>query len=247
MIAARPNTEFEAALTGAATGQVGTLTVQIVDPPTSRVLVAPTSADIVEFPADSGVYTATLIAPDEEGAFLVVWSNGGAEDLIVSARAIDGIVLPEPSAAYATPQDVRDYTTNERVLMLDDETLTKHILQAEPFVDRAVGFVAKNSNTNRRFDPTRLTQENRTTLARATSAQVEYLVIMGDDHFTRPQFKRVSGPEFSYETADGGLPRIAPKVHDELAGSGILRLSTPWNGEGNAPSWYPFAYNVDYD
>lgn len=234
-INAKPNAPFEATLAGAPAGVARS--ARVVDGPTQRVLVDVTPA--IEFPAT--FFTATMTAPDEQGQFAIVWDNGAAEDLFVSARVVDGVALPELVATYASAQDVRDFTLNADVLALDDDELTKLIAASESDVDRAVGFV--QSDTQRRFTPSSLTQDNRTTLARATAAQVEYRVVMGDDFFTRAQYASVNGPEFS---TTGTLPRIGPRVYDELAGSDLLQLTTTWTGK-RAPSWYSFAYNAGDD
>jgi hypothetical protein len=59
-------------------------------------------------------------------------------------------------------------------------------------------------------------------LRRACCAQAEYRDQMGEDFFTKAQWQSVSGPEFSTQ---GKLPIIGPKVHRELAGSGLVQYS----------------------
>ena len=145
---------------------------------------------------------------------------------------------------YATPDEVREYSTLDKLDALDDETLEKLIADSEPDVDRATGYSTTQASNGRRFDPLTMEQSDRATLSRATSAQVEYRVVMGAEFFIRDQYTEQSGPEFSTK---GTLGRIGPRVYDELGGSNILVLSTSWNGYGEAPSWYSFAYNVESD
>ena len=237
MIYARPNQEFEATLQGGAAGLDPT--VSIVDGPTQRTLVDPTTDGVVEFPAK--VYTATLTAPNEGGAFLVVWNDGtnvAVEELVVSEV---GAPVPPATASYATPTDVRDFTLNADLIALDDDELLKRIIAAEPDVDRAVGFYAVRDN-GRRFDPLTMTQRDGRALARATAAQVEYRFVMGEDFFTRDQHASVNGPEFSVQ---GRLARIGPKVYEELQSGRLLALSTSWKGVGDSPPWASFSHNLD--
>lgn len=87
-IYAHINETFEATADGAPSGLVGTIGVQITD---GAVVVSPrTTSGIVELPANSGVYVATLTAPSDAGDYDVVFDTGGespvfaSEDLIVS-------------------------------------------------------------------------------------------------------------------------------------------------------------------
>lgn len=98
MIYAAPSTSFEATLSGAPTGLVGTLGVRIMDG-VGGTTVARTTSGIVETPAGSGVYVATLIAPSSTGQYQVVWDTGTlgpttttAEDLTVTSSVPTAIV-----------------------------------------------------------------------------------------------------------------------------------------------------------
>lgn len=142
---------------------------------------------------------------------------------------------------YALPADVRDFTLDEALIALDDAELAKRIAAAESDVDRAVGFYAVRDD-GRRFDPQTMTQRDSQALARATSAQVEYRFVMGEDFFTRDQYASVNGPEFSTQ---GKLARIGPKVYEELQSGSLLQLSTSWKGVGDAPPWATFSHNLD--
>lgn len=87
-----PKVAFEASVSGAPSGLVGTMGVRIVDVPTATTVLARTTAGIVEYPAGSGVYTTILTAPGTPGTYQVVWDSGvvspttsAEEDLFVSA------------------------------------------------------------------------------------------------------------------------------------------------------------------
>lgn len=144
---------------------------------------------------------------------------------------------------YATTEQVTEYVEGGSGVELP-AALDALIERAERDVDRIVGARAVDDATGLKFVPATLTTGERDDLMRATAAQVEYRASMGEDFFVREQFERVTGPEFSTE---GTLPRIGPKVWEELAGSGLLKLTTSWGGSGSSPPWASFAYNVGDD
>lgn len=100
MIYSRPDTDFDAWLTDAPMGLVGTLTVRIEDADTGTVVVAETTAGISE--PRTGYYKVTLTAPVTEADYFVIWANGSTEvkeELEVTSTA--------PSAdAFAATADV---------------------------------------------------------------------------------------------------------------------------------------------
>lgn len=81
-------TTFEASTPPLTTGLVGTIGVRIMDGQ-GGTTTARSTAGIVETPAASGIYAATLTAP-AAGDYLVVWDTGGVtptfgtEDLVVT-------------------------------------------------------------------------------------------------------------------------------------------------------------------
>src|SRR4051812_41290245 len=86
---------FEATLDNAPTGLLGTLGLQIQDG-AGVAVVGRTTTGIVESPAGSGVYTATVTAPTTSGAYVIVWDTGGSfpvfatEDLTVTGPVAAG-------------------------------------------------------------------------------------------------------------------------------------------------------------
>ena len=81
---------FEATLTGAPTGLVGTMGVRVMDG-VGGTAVARATAGIVESPAGSGIYTATITAPAAVGSYVITWDTGvvspettATEDLTVT-------------------------------------------------------------------------------------------------------------------------------------------------------------------
>jgi hypothetical protein len=122
VIEARTNASFEANLIGAPTGLIGALGLAIADPSTQTTVSPRDTAGIVEYPPDSGVYTATRTAPPEPGGYLLVWDFEGTEaieDLHVTGatagdirtlipqtrRAIDGPTAVEATSPSATLTD----------------------------------------------------------------------------------------------------------------------------------------------
>jgi hypothetical protein len=100
MIQATAGDSFVAFTSPIATGLVGTIGVQIIDGIT--VVDARHTSDIVEIPAGSGIYAATLTAPDD-GRYLVVFNftddDWASEDLLVG----DGHA-PNPSLDTDSPR-----------------------------------------------------------------------------------------------------------------------------------------------
>jgi hypothetical protein len=95
-VVAASGTVFEATVTDAPPNMVGTIGVQVQDG--QGVATVPRTTDgIVESPAGSGFYTATLTAPLDVGQYLIVWDTGGTEpefaveELLVEASIADDV------------------------------------------------------------------------------------------------------------------------------------------------------------
>lgn len=97
MIYSAPDTSFVAILDAAPTGLVGTLTVQIENPDGTTELAA-TTAGIVE--VESGIYAATLDAPDTLGTYIVVWNNAGTR--VGEELRVTGSIPAAPGAGLLT-------------------------------------------------------------------------------------------------------------------------------------------------
>lgn len=96
-----PGATFEATYECGVTGLVGTVAVKI-DDNTPTTVLGPQTTQIVEIGV-TGVYSAILVAPSDEGQFSIVWSNDGSfiadhgigeEDLIVTASILGLSALP---------------------------------------------------------------------------------------------------------------------------------------------------------
>ena len=112
MISAVADTPFEAVVSGADTGLVGTITVEVYDPTTGTSVIAPTTVGITE--PRSGTYRALLTVPDP-GTLMVRWSYAGTaaeEDLLVTALP----VVPSESASTIDPELVRPTVTEVSIL-----------------------------------------------------------------------------------------------------------------------------------
>src|SRR5205814_1767544 len=112
-----------------------------------------------------------------------------------------------------------------------------------------------NSTIGRKVDLTSLSPLQEQGLARATCAQVEYRLEMGERFFVRAQRKQTSGPDFS---TVGKLPYIGPKVRYELAELGLVQTgarATPgpravlaggFFAPGTLPWPYPFTGGISF-
>lgn len=131
----------------------------------------------------------------------------------------------------------------EGLTVNDPAAFARVIERAERDIDRAVGIRPVDSVTGRKFDPTTMEAVQRDALMRATAAQVEFRIAMGDRFFIRPQHESSSGPDYS---VTGKLQRIGPKAMEELELSGLFRLSTTWGGHNDSdPPWHDFTHNTD--
>jgi hypothetical protein len=93
-----PGATFHSSLDNAPTGLVGTVGVQIIRKSDEAVVTARTTAGIVESPAGSGRYVATLVAPAVKADYTVFWDTGSvtptttaSDELVVTATG-----FPEP-------------------------------------------------------------------------------------------------------------------------------------------------------
>jgi len=109
VIVTAPSVSFEAVAQGFAPGLVGTLGVRILDGQ-GGTTTARTTAGILETPAASGIYTATLTAPATAGQYVLVWDDGfthASEQLQVTGTAFSPTIPSTPTS----------YTANELVDM----------------------------------------------------------------------------------------------------------------------------------
>lgn len=250
MIPARPGEPFEATTPSIASGLVGTLGVRVMDGQDHEV-VARATTGIVESPAGSGLYTATITAPPTTGQYSVVWDTGGAvetwgtEDLYVSYTAP---TTPwSPNGHYAVIADVRGYTI--LAAGVSDQDLQTVLERAERDVDGELVEPytwSRVESTGLKYDPVALEMWRAAALNRATCAQTEYRLSMGEEFFVRAQHTTERGPDFS---VSGQLPYIGPKVYRELAGAvlvatpGIGQLTV--GGTITSSSWYGVQTNAD--
>jgi hypothetical protein len=101
-ITATAGTTFEATADQAPTGLVGTIGVQIQDGQGTAVLARHTTG-IVEAPAGSGIYTATMTAPAVAGQYVVVWDTGGVSPVYKSEDlAVTGVTVGETVTTIST-------------------------------------------------------------------------------------------------------------------------------------------------
>jgi hypothetical protein len=137
---------------------------------------------------------------------------------------------------YATVAEFEEFIADR--LELDKPTIEARLFEAERDIDTVVGPIAVIPESGLKFDPDELEDDDREKLMRATCAQAEYRVEMGPAFFRRPQFNRVSGPDFQTE---GIQPIVGPAAMRELTYSRLLRLTTAVGDRrpaGDVPPWH---------
>ena len=145
------------------------------------------------------------------------------------------------SGTYADSADLTAYIAG---LTFDDESVAEVILaNAETDIDSILGGDPVPDGSERKLDPDDLSWDEARALKRATCAQFEYRLEMGEAFFVRPQFDSVSGPDFS---TSGQAPYIGPKAMRELSGSGLMQNTTSvaFKRRNAVPPWAPFAWNL---
>jgi hypothetical protein len=139
---------------------------------------------------------------------------------------------------YATLADCLAYS--EGLTVSDNAAFDRLIERAEGDVDQLLVTVPYLTEGGRKYDAdglAALEDFDREALRRATCAQAEYRVTMGEPFFRKHQFSEVAGPDF---TTKGTLPMIGPKVLRELQGSSIFRLTTTTSGKQDENPWEDF-------
>lgn len=129
---------------------------------------------------------------------------------------------------YADKDACEAYT--EGLIVTDADQFDRVIERAERNVDTLLTVPGRPDVAGPKLadaDLAAMGARDRERLERATCAQTEYRVEMGEEFFARHQHARTSGPDFS---VDGQLPWIGPKVLGELEGFAFARVQTDWTG-----------------
>lgn len=133
-IYAAPGTTFEATSSNVTTGLTGTLGVRIMDGQ-GNTTTARTTDDIIETPAGSGIYTATLTAPETAGTYTVVWDTGGSEP----RWAVEDLQVTSTAPANVSPSgdDLTTLAAVRRFLQKNDSTNTTQDTVIQELITRA--------------------------------------------------------------------------------------------------------------
>lgn len=133
---------------------------------------------------------------------------------------------------YCTQTDVQGYV--EDLVIDDPAALEREIERAERDLDSHVftAYPPPLTPGQRRLVPGELDAVETDQLNRACCAQTEYRLEMGPEHFIRAQRTRTSRRG---TTLEGALPRIGPKVWEELQGSTLLKATTRVGGRSIDP------------
>lgn len=94
-----PSVSFETSASGFASGLVGTIGVRVMDG-TGGTTITRRTTNVVESPANSGIYTAVLTAPALEGQYLIVWDTGGATPEFASEELLVTYSVPDPAPSF---------------------------------------------------------------------------------------------------------------------------------------------------
>lgn len=142
-IDALPNAVFEATTGPTATGLVGTIGVEIVSGDTE---ITPRTTDgIIESPPGSGLYIATMTAPNWFGSYTIRWDNGAdpplyaIEGLTVSTGEIEFVPTVAEIGVILRARTRQDVTGDE--LGTFDNTTRPTGLQVQQHIDAAAAFV----------------------------------------------------------------------------------------------------------
>ncbi len=115
-LSVQPSVTFSPTCDGFATGLTGTIGVRIDQG--ASVSVARTTSGIVEYPASSGIYVATITAPADSGSYQIVWDDGGTmfavEDLTVTGVATPPAGPVLPSAGMSGSQLIDEFLADDR-------------------------------------------------------------------------------------------------------------------------------------
>lgn len=122
---AAPGATFEANVSGATTGQSGTIGVRISNLVTDTDFLARTTAGIQEYPASSGIYSRSFTAPTTAATYSIIWDVGGVfatEDLVVTSSSPGGST---PSGAdLCTLANVRAFIQKEATDTAQDPVIS---------------------------------------------------------------------------------------------------------------------------
>lgn len=119
---------------------------------------------------------------------------------------------------YATAAQVNAFI--EGGTGLDDETVNRYIDRAEPYIDWVTGYPYMPLTNGRKFNPPDLPVAFAAALRDATCAQVEYILLMGDEFFVTPQYESTSSPDGG---TSGKISWIGPKARQALGSVGMIR------------------------
>lgn len=148
---AAPGVSVEVTVYGFATGLVGTVGVRVMDGQGGTTTARSTSG-IVESPAGSGVYTATITSPSTAGQYVVVWDDTATyvpEDLVVgytapSVASLSGVDLCTVAQVREWLQKPGGDTAQDTVIQ---NTITRASRAILTYLDREVVVSGSNPQT----------------------------------------------------------------------------------------------------
>lgn len=232
-----PGAVFYSELDNAPTGLVGTVAVRLLRKSDDVTVTARTTAGIVESPADSGRYKATMVAPNVEGAYTVFWDKGevtptttATDDLVVTAN------LPEltgPSfPGYPSREELVDGSVNEILTEMtekqQDALREAAIVAVEAYAGQSfqplgthlepVAKVLAGTGATELYLPARL--EELVELSMVGGAITAADVVISDDH-DRIYLQRNSVSTWVERALSDTCQRVFLRGHDTITISGV--------------------------
>lgn len=142
-----PDSLFEATFDSIYTGGAGQFRISIIDTPNDTVFLAPTTQNIFEVPAGSGIYSWSGRGPATPGQYTIYWDDGGnpaevyaVEDLIVGGIPPVGIsqlvTEPPPNFRITNMRDVGPVSVPQDVKRLRREVGDSLRRYGQPVVHR---------------------------------------------------------------------------------------------------------------
>ncbi len=123
-------------------------------------------------------------------------------------------------ATYATTAELTAYLDENADASVGNADADKLLERAERDVDRVIGPYTVNATTGLKLTPASLTSVQRAALSRATCAAAEYRLVLGEAELVGDD---VLLPVMLQPIRTAG--RVAPKILEELAGSGLITWS----------------------
>lgn len=220
-----PGAAFTSTATGADTGLVGTISVEIIsttDP--FPVFLAETTSGIAETPADSAIYVFNGNGPTVGGPYNLIWRDGSGHQAI-DQLVVSGTISDDYTGAYYTTADRLRTEAGVNDTTLTDDAAVPFLADASDIIDDLLGGYFPDQTTGRKIAEADVDAWRWDTIVRAAT-KVAAQLYTSPDTFNAQQWKSVSGPDFSFS---GPLTSPTPRIVLMLLNRSGLRRMTGRN------------------